>query len=42
VILRLAAMPTGANAYTFAAQYQRLVNPVSIAAALLATVMVVG
>ncbi|UPT89123.1 hypothetical protein HAP41_0000009150 [Bradyrhizobium barranii subsp. apii] len=29
-----AAMPTGANAYIFAAQYQRLVNPVSGAVAL--------
>ena len=27
-------MPTGANAYIFAAQYQRLVNPVSGAVAL--------
>ncbi|BAL07201.1 MULTISPECIES: hypothetical protein [Bradyrhizobium] len=27
------AMPTGANAYIFAAQYQRLVNPVSGAVA---------
>ena len=29
-----AAMPTGANAYIFAVQYQRLVNPVSGAVAL--------
>ncbi|WP_249147001.1 hypothetical protein [Bradyrhizobium japonicum] len=29
-----AATPTGANAYIFAAQYQRLVNPVSGAVAL--------
>ena len=28
------AMPTGANAYIFAVQYQRLVNPVSGAVAL--------
>ena len=33
-----AAMPTGANAYIFAVQYQRLVNPVSGAVALLAAV----
>ncbi|WP_258767930.1 hypothetical protein [Bradyrhizobium arachidis] len=30
----LAPMPTGANAYIFAVQYQRLVNPVSGAVAL--------
>jgi hypothetical protein len=29
-----AAMPTGANAYIFAVQYRRLVNPVSGAVAL--------
>ena len=29
VIVLFAAMPTGANAYIFAVQYQRLVNPVS-------------
>jgi malonate transporter and related proteins len=29
-----AAMPTGTNAYIFAAQYKRLVNPVSGAVAL--------
>src|SRR3954471_19161992 len=29
VIVLFAAMPTGANAYIFAAQYKRLVNPVS-------------
>lgn len=34
VIVLFAAMPTGANAYIFAAQYQRLVNPVSGAVAL--------
>lgn len=34
VVVLLAAMPTGANAYIFAAQYQRLVNPVSGAVAL--------
>ena len=34
VIVLLAAMPTGANAYIFAVQYQRLVNPVSGAVAL--------
>jgi len=34
VIVLFAAMPTGANAYIFAAQYQRQVNPVSGAVAL--------
>ncbi len=34
VIVLFGAMPTGANAYIFAAQYQRLVNPVSGAVAL--------
>ncbi|MCP3394730.1 AEC family transporter [Bradyrhizobium sp. CCGB12] len=34
VAVLLAAMPTGANAYIFAVQYQRLVNPVSGAVAL--------
>ena len=34
VIVLFAAMLTGANAYIFAAQYQRLVNPVSGAVAL--------
>ena len=34
VVVLLAAMPTGANAYIFAVQYQRLVNPVSGAVAL--------
>ncbi|MGY4629600.1 AEC family transporter [Bradyrhizobium sp. USDA 4486] len=34
VIVLFAAMPTGANAYIFAAQYQRLLNPVSGAVAL--------
>jgi malonate transporter and related proteins len=34
VIVLFAAMPTGANAYIFAAQYKRLVNPVSGAVAL--------
>ncbi|MCP1960375.1 putative permease [Bradyrhizobium japonicum] len=34
VVALFAAMPTGANAYIFAAQYQRLVNPVSGAVAL--------
>ncbi|MBR0853923.1 AEC family transporter [Bradyrhizobium liaoningense] len=34
VAVLFAAMPTGANAYIFAAQYQRLVNPVSGAVAL--------
>lgn len=34
VIVLFAAMPTGVNAYIFAAQYQRLVNPVSGAVAL--------
>jgi predicted permease len=34
VIALFAAMPTGANAYIFAAQYKRLVNPVSGAVAL--------
>ncbi|WP_247503803.1 hypothetical protein [Bradyrhizobium sp. 1] len=29
VIVLFAAMPTGANAYIFAVQYRRLVNPVS-------------
>ena len=29
VVVLFAAMPSGANAYIFAAQYQRLVNPVS-------------
>ena len=29
VAVLLAAMPTGANAYIFAVQYQQLVNPVS-------------
>ena len=32
--LKLAAMPTGANAYVFAVQHQRLVNPASGAVAL--------
>jgi malonate transporter and related proteins len=34
VVVLLAAMPTGASAYIFAVQYQRLVNPVSGAVAL--------
>ncbi len=34
VAVLFAAMPTGANAYIFAVQYQRLVNPVSGAVAL--------
>ena len=34
VVVLVAAMPTGANAYIFAVQYQRLVNPVSGAVAL--------
>ena len=34
VVVLFAAMPTGANAYIFAAQYQRLVSPVSGAVAL--------
>jgi malonate transporter and related proteins len=34
VVVLLAAMPTGANAYIFAVRYQRLVNPVSGAVAL--------
>jgi malonate transporter and related proteins len=34
VFALIAAMPTGANAYIFAMQYQRLVNPVSGAVAL--------
>lgn len=34
VIVLFAAMPTGANAYIFPVQYQRLVNPVSGAVAL--------
>ena len=34
VVVLFAAMPTGANAYIFAAQYQRQVNPVSGAVAL--------
>jgi malonate transporter and related proteins len=34
VVVLFAAMPTGANAYIFAAQFQRLVNPVSGAVAL--------
>ncbi len=34
VVVLLAAMPTGANAYIFAVQYQRLVNPVSGSVAL--------
>ncbi len=34
VVVLFAAMPTGANAYIFAAQYQRLVNQVSGAVAL--------
>jgi len=50
VIVLFAAMPTGANAYIFAAQYQRLVNPVSgavalgtlLAAATLPAVVVMG
>lgn len=29
VVVLSAAMPAGANAYIFAVQYQRLVNPVS-------------
>lgn len=29
VVVLFAAMPTGANAHIFAAQYQRMVNPVS-------------
>jgi malonate transporter and related proteins len=33
VVVLFAAMPTGANAYIFAVQYQRLVNPVSGAVA---------
>lgn len=34
VVVLFAAMPTGANAYIFAVQYQRLVNPVSGSVAL--------
>ena len=34
VVVLFAAMPTGANAYIFAIQYQRLVNPVSGSVAL--------
>ncbi|WP_439364622.1 hypothetical protein ACNJYD_34250 [Bradyrhizobium sp. DASA03005] len=34
VSVLFAAMPIGANAYIFAVQYQRLVNPVSGAVAL--------
>ena len=34
VFALIAAMPTGANAYIFAVQYQGLVNPVSGAVAL--------
>ncbi|QPF90623.1 AEC family transporter [Bradyrhizobium commune] len=34
VVVLFAAMPTGANAYIFAVQYQRLANPVSGAVAL--------
>ena len=34
VVMLFAAMPTGANAYISAVQYQRLVNPVSGAVAL--------
>jgi len=34
VVVLFAAMPTRANAYIFAVQYQRLVNPVSGAVAL--------
>lgn len=34
VVVLFAAMPTGANAYLFAVQYQRLVNPVSGSVAL--------
>jgi hypothetical protein len=34
VVVLFAVMPTGANAYIFAVQYQRLVNPVSGAVAL--------
>lgn len=34
VVVLFAAMPTGANAYIFAVQYQRMVNPVSAAVAL--------
>jgi predicted permease len=34
VVVLFAAMPTGANAYIFAVQYRRLVNPVSGAVAL--------
>lgn len=34
VVVLFAAMPTGANAYIFAVQYQRLVDPVSGAIAL--------
>ncbi|WP_246741155.1 hypothetical protein [Bradyrhizobium sp. 1(2017)] len=34
IVVLLAAMPTGDNAYIFAVQYQRLVNPVSGAVAL--------
>jgi predicted permease len=33
-VVLFAAMPTGANAYIFAVQYQRLVNPMSGAVAL--------
>ncbi|WP_244550269.1 hypothetical protein [Bradyrhizobium sp. cf659] len=34
MVVLFAAMPTGANAYIFAVQYQRQVNPVSGAVAL--------
>jgi predicted permease len=34
VVVLFAGMPTGANAYIFAVQYQRQVNPVSGAVAL--------
>ena len=38
MIVLFAAMPTGANAYIFAVQYQRLANPASGAVTLLAAV----
>lgn len=50
VVVPFAAMPSGANAYIFAVQYQQLANPVSgavalgtlLAAATLPVVMVAG
>ncbi|MDF0522432.1 hypothetical protein P0R31_34910 [Bradyrhizobium yuanmingense] len=39
VIVLLAAMPTGANAYIFAVQCQRLVNPVALGTLLAAVTL---